>query len=178
MKYLALCLVLTGLVACSNDDITAAGVIAYAEKDGRMYLLLADHTGLLTYRGYGAFGGSLEDNETLEQGALREFHEETACYFLGQVQSVSKEYVRNHHYVSFVVRVPFIPSEQLNQGAQTSGCAEGVYSERNHWVWVEQAELLKQLQTGDHFKNDQVDLNLWDKSTIVIKQAAQQGLLP
>lgn len=178
MKYVVVCLILTGLVACSNDDITAAGVIAYAEKDGQMYLLLADHTGLLAYRGYGAFGGSLEDNETLEQGALREFHEETACHFLGQVQSVSKEYVRNHHYVSFVVRVPFISSEQLNQGAQTSGCAGGVYSERSHWTWVRQEALLEQLQVGDSFKNDQVDLNLWDKSTIVIKQAAQQGLLP
>jgi hypothetical protein len=43
---------------------------------------------------------------------------------------------------------------------------------------VEQGALLEQLQTGDGFKNDQVDLKLWDKSTVIIKQAAQQGLLP
>jgi ADP-ribose pyrophosphatase YjhB (NUDIX family) len=178
MKYLIACLVLTGLMACSNNKITAAGVIAYTEQDGQPYILLADHTGLGAYRGYAAFGGGLEEGETLEQGALREFHEETACHFLGQIQSVSKEYVRNHNYVSFVVRVPFISSEQLNQGSQADECAGSVYSERANWIWVEQGALLEQLQTGDGFKNDQVDLKLWDKSTVIIKQAAQQGLLP
>ncbi|MGR6872471.1 NUDIX hydrolase [Pseudomonas sp. HK3] len=178
MKYLILSVFLVAVISCSSNDITAAGVVAYAEHDGVHYVLLADHTGLASYRGYAAFGGGLEANETLEQGALREFHEETGCYFLGQIQSISKEYVRNDHYVSFVVRIPFIPSDNLNQPSQSNGCDGDVYSERENWIWVEKAALLQQLEKGDHFKNDVVDISLWDKSTVIIKQAQSQGLLP
>ena len=178
MKYLILSVYLLAVAACSNNEITAAGVVAYAESEGVRYLLLADHTGLASYRGYAAFGGGLEANETLEQGALREFHEETGCYFLGKIQSISKEYVRNDNYVSFVVRIPFIPSEHLNQPSQSSGCEGGVYSERENWIWVEKTALLQQLQKGGEFKGEVVDISLWDKSTVIIKQAQLQGLLP
>ncbi|MFY0641987.1 MAG: NUDIX hydrolase [Bermanella sp.] len=178
MKQLILIGLILALVGCGDDKITAAGVIAFAQKGDRYYLLLADHTGLLSYRGFGAFGGGLEEGETLEQGALREFHEETACHFLGQVQAVSQEYVRNNHYVSFVVRVPFIEADQINQPQDNSACQGLVYSERDNWIWVEQQALLKQLAIGDDFKKDGVDISLWDKSTVIIKLAQQQGLLP
>ncbi|WP_283789297.1 NUDIX hydrolase [Bermanella sp. WJH001] len=178
MKQLILIGLILALVGCGDDKITAAGVIAYAQKDDRYYLLLADHTGLLSYRGFAAFGGGLETGETFEQGALREFHEETACHFLGQVQAVSKNYVRNNHYVSFVVRVPFISPEQLNQPQANSACQGLVYSERENWIWVEQQALLKQLAIADDFKQGGVEISLWDKSTVVIKLAQQQGLLP
>jgi len=178
MKYLLVCLALIGVAACSNDKINAAGAIAYAEHEGQTYLLLADHTGLVSYRGYGAFGGSLESGETLEEGALREFHEETACHFLGNIQAVSKHYVRNGNYVSFVVRIPFMPSEQLNRDLQNSLCEGDVFNERTGWVWVAQDALLEQLTTGDTYQDEAVDLSLWDKSTVIIKLAKQQGLLP
>ena len=178
MKCVMVCLVLMGLVACSNDEINAAGVIALAEHDGQSYVLLADHIGLASYRGYAAFGGGLEPDETLAEGALREFHEETACHFLGQVQSVSKGYVRNKNYASLVWRVPFIAPEQLNQPQANSACQGLVYSERENWIWVEQQALLEQLAIADDFKQDGVEISLWDKSTVVIKLAQQQGLLP
>lgn len=178
MKFIIACFLLMGLAACSNDEINAAGAIAYAEQDGKHFVLLADHAGLASFRGYAAFGGGLEVGETLEEGALREFHEETACHFLGKIQSISKTYVRNQNYVSFVVRIPFIPSEQLNNALVSSQCEGGVFSERTDWVWVEQGALIKQLQTGDEYQDETMDLSLWDKSTVVIKLASEQGLLP
>lgn len=178
MKHVILLGLMLSLMGCSNNEITAAGVIAYAQKGDSFYILLADHSGLWSHRGYGAFGGGLEEGETLEQGALREFHEETACHFLGQVQSISKEYVRNNHYASFVVRVPFVSAMTLNQTATNTGCHGAVYSERENWLWVEQQALLEQLAIADDFKQDGVEISLWDKSTVVIKLAQQQGLLP
>ena len=178
MQYLLVCLVLIGVAACSNDKINAAGAIAYAEHEGQTYLLLADHTGLVSYRGYGAFGGSLDSGETLEEGALREFHEETACHFLGNIQAVSKQYVRNGNYVSFVVRIGFIPSEQLKQNSQNTLCEGDVFNERTGWVWVAQDALLEQLKTGDTYQDETMDLALWDKSMAIIKLAKKEGLLP
>ena len=178
MKHLVLLGLILVLAGCSDNKISAAGVIAYAQKGDNYYILLADHSGLVSHRGFGAFGGGLEEGETLEQGALREFHEETACHFLGQVQSVSKDYVRNKNYASFVVRVPFIAADQLNRPQDDSGCQGLVYSEREIWIWAEQQVLLEQLAIGDEFKKDGVDISLWDKSTVIIKLAQQQGLLP
>ena len=178
MKHLILLGLILVLVGCSDNKISAAGVIAYAQKGDSFYILLADHSGLSSHRGFGAVGGGLEEGETLEQGALREFHEETACHFLGQVQSVSKDYVRNKNYASFVVRVPFIEGEHLNVQSAAAGCTGAVYSERANWVWVEQHSLLEQLAAGDQFKDGAVDISLWDKSTVIIKLAQQQGLLP
>lgn len=168
---------LLGLCACTNSEINAAGAIAYAHHGGKQYILLADHTGIGFHRGYGAFGGALEKGETLKQGALREFHEETACHFLNQVESISIEYVRNNNYISFVVQVPFISSEQLNTPVAINGCSGDVYSERKNWLWVEQQALLKQLKKSDQFIHEGVNISLWDKSSAVIKKAQQQGLL-
>ncbi|GAA6135918.1 hypothetical protein NBRC116188_27080 [Oceaniserpentilla sp. 4NH20-0058] len=177
MRILILLMLLVGLTGCSNDAITAAGAIAYAEKDGQRFILLADHTGLSAHRGYGAFGGGLEENETLEQGALREFHEETACHFLSQPIEISKSYVRNKKFVSFVVHVPFIDEVILNQKSETPNCEGKVYSERANWVWVEAGDFLQQIQQGDDYKTKGLVLLLWDKSIIIFKKAQEQGLL-
>jgi hypothetical protein len=77
-----------------------------------------------------------------------------------------------------VVRIPYIPSEQLNQGLQNSLCEGHVFNERTGWVWVAQDALLEQLKTGNTYQDETVDLALWDKSTAIIKLAKQQGLLP
>lgn len=178
MQYSLVCLLMMSVASCSNHKINAAGVVAYSEHQGQYYLLLADHTGLASFRGYGAFGGSLDSGETLEEGALREFHEETACHFLGNIQAVSKQYVRNGNYVSFVVRIGFIPSEQLKQNSQNTLCEGDVFNERTGWVWVAQDALLEQLKTGDTYQDETMDLALWDKSTAIIKLAKKEGLLP
>ncbi|NVK38044.1 MAG: NUDIX hydrolase [Gammaproteobacteria bacterium] len=177
MKPLLLLFITLISLGCSHEDITAAGVIAYAQEDGRRYLLLADHTGLQSHRGYGAFGGGLDKGETFEQGALREFHEETGCHFLGKLQLVSKEYVRNDHYVSFVVRVPYISSEQLNNASSYQGCSGTAYSERKNYIWVEQSQLAQHLQNGGQLIVNGVNVSMWDKSSEVIKLAITQGLL-
>jgi len=165
------------LSACSEKEIKAAGVIVQSQKSGIKFLLLADHSGASAHRGYGAFGGGLDKGETIQQGALREFHEETACHFLNQAVEVSQQYVRNGKYVSFVVKVPFIEESLLNAGPASSDCDGGVFSERSNWVLVEQTEFLKQIEKGDSFKTNTLGMPVWKKSSIIFLKAQQAGLL-
>lgn len=177
MRFAVWCLLLVSLLACADGNIKSAGVIAVAEQNGVRYILLADHTGASAHRGYGAFGGGLDKGESIQAGALREFHEETACHFVDKVESISEQYVRNKAYASFVVTVPYIDEATLNAGPAVNNCDGGVFSERANWVWVPQQALLQQLKTGNEFKNNALDLSLWDKSTIIIKKSQQQNLL-
>jgi len=165
------------LSACGDDAIKAAGVIVQSSKDGQTYFLLADHTGGSAHRGYGAFGGGLEKGETLQQGALREFHEETACHFLNHENSISDQYVRNGKYVSFVVNVNYIDEAILNQGPIHTNCDGGVFSERIDWVWVEKSDFLKQIHQGNEYKTNSMDISIWKKSSVIFLKAEQAGLL-
>jgi len=177
MKYVFLCVVFISILGCSENKIKSAGVVAYAENDVGRYILLADHVGFNAHRGYGSFGGGLDEGETIKEGALREFHEETGCHFVGKVLAISENYVRNKKYASFVVQVPFIEEAVLNLGPASTSCAGGVFSERANWVWVEQTLLLEQIKRGDHFKSDKLDISLWDKSTVIINKMFKAGML-
>lgn len=177
MKWITFVLIALLVSACNDNTIKSAGVIVQAQKNGAKYLLLADHTGASSHRGYGAFGGGLNKGETIQQGALREFHEETACHFLNQNIQVSDDYVSNGKYASFVVSVPFIEASILNTEPKNSDCNGGVFSERARWVWVEQDEFLKQITDSDTFKTEQLSLSIWKKSSVIFIKAQQAGLL-
>lgn len=61
---------------------TAAGTLAYSYVDGEVMLLLADHAiGKARNRGWGGFGGSVKEGETLVHAAARETEEESRGYF-------------------------------------------------------------------------------------------------
>ena len=61
---------------------TAAGTLAYTHVDGEVMLLLADHAiGQERKRGWGGFGGAMEDNESAVVAAARETEEESRGYF-------------------------------------------------------------------------------------------------
>ena len=62
-------------------DISSAGILPYAVFKNRVFFLLGKETYLPGYQDsdkWGSFGGQLEADESIENGAAREFYEESA----------------------------------------------------------------------------------------------------
>ena len=123
----------------------AAGVVAFAKRDGDTFILLADHK-INSGRGWAAFGGCVDPNETIIAGALREFREETACAFSTKLTiNDSTPQVTIGKFTSFALEVP-------NQDANTSRpensqCSGISYQERGPWRWVRLALLIDLIES-------------------------------
>jgi 8-oxo-dGTP pyrophosphatase MutT (NUDIX family) len=96
------------------------------------------------------FGGKLDPAETAREAALREFHEETAFFFIKDISHHDQllKLHGNEKYVSFVTEVPYSPIENIKAQA-TKIRFEGSFYERNHvemddYRWVELELLLSE----------------------------------
>ncbi|NRB36955.1 MAG: NUDIX domain-containing protein [Pseudomonadales bacterium] len=179
MKYaiLSLMFLLSLSHGLTANEINSAGVIAYAIHKGKTQILLADHSGLAFYRGYAAFGGSIDGNESHKEAALREFHEETRCAFKDVAIKLSEKKIINNNFVSFIVELPYFTEPQLALRQQKSGCKGGVFQERGPLIWFAFKADAKD-KTTIQAALLQPPEKFWSKSTAVLDKALRAGLLP
>ena len=182
-RYLgALLLSLVAIPRVYSCD-AAAGVVAYTKVDEQILILLADHK-INRTRGWAAFGGCVDDGETVERAALREFHEETRCAFdNGLIINRDDAHIKVGIFTSYALNVPHIDAQQIGDNPLRSDCSGVVAYERGPWSWVPLSDLLDLFET-DMSKNIRFDKKMlptaehrwfWNKSARVIKLLAQQG---
>lgn len=114
-----------------------AGITLYAEEDGKIFLLLADHAMPARHRGWAGFGGMNEFGESTAQTAARETEEETNGYF-------SREYLLkliegqppllDDRFTFYFAKVPKVPVEEIS--GRHSGLLSRFYRERVNYAWV------------------------------------------
>lgn len=121
-----------------------AGVIPYFKNGDQIFILIADHRE--SDRGWASFGGRRHNNETNEQTAAREFHEETKTIFkdqniLKRIKNSPK--IEQENFVSFVVEVDFVSVyEIINMSIE-----DDEYNERGPYVWIPLPEILRAIKT-------------------------------
>lgn len=158
------------IAACSETKLKGAGVVAFSKANtGEIYFLLADHNFPQAHRGYGAFGGGIDENETIQTAALREFHEETQCQFASDSLVLYKEafYNEDRSFVSLVVSVPH---RTLSPSFQPDECQGGVYNERSDWRWVSEKDLQDYLD-----KPQTAPFQIWKKSAVILQQVLDKA---
>lgn len=153
------------LAACSESTLKGAGIVAYSKaNDGNVYILLADHNFPQAHRGYGAFGGGIDEAETIQAAALREFHEETQCRFDLLELKLHDDiyYNQDKSFVSLAISVPFT---DFSKTFKKETCQGGVYEERSDWRWVSINDLQSYLASPQN-----APIEIWQKSAVILQQ--------
>ena len=141
-----LCLHGALVTACEK----AAGVVAYAEVNEEIHILVADHK-INAARGCGAFGGCIDADETTMEGALRELHEETRCA-LPESLAIDRNTpnVSFGRFTSYAMKIPFINAEDIASAPPHPRCAGLSGRERGPWAWIALDDLLDALGADDN----------------------------
>ena len=168
-----LCMSGSALAACER----AAGVVVYSVIDDEIHILVADHR-INVARGWGAFGGCVDDKETLTEGALRELHEETRCA-LPESLAINNETpsVRFGRYTSFALEIPIVAADKIADAPPSARCTGIAANERGPWAWISLKKLLANLSADDEantpfpkdFLPEAKRRWFWSKSTRVVK---------
>ena len=146
------------ILACLNSSAAlacnrASGVVVYTQINEEIHLLLAAHK-INATRGWAAFGGCVDDNETLAQAALRELHEETRCALPASlVITKHTPKVTIGHFTSYALMVPYVPEGRIADQALRAPCDHLTASERGPWAWVPLAQVLA-ASANDDSKNE------------------------
>ena len=178
---LAVCLCLHSF--CANACDKAAGVVAYAEVDEQILILIADHK-INTTRGWGAFGGCVDGEESLSEGALRELHEETRCA-LPQTLKIGKTTPRVSfgRFTSYALKVPYISGNDIADTTSQKKCGGISAKERGPWAWIALDTLLAHIVPDEtanspfpaSFLPDAKRRWFWSKSMRVIRALHQRN---
>lgn len=128
LKILAISLL---AVLITTTPIKNAGILPYAEHNGKIYLLLGqdrDRPGRWT-----DFGGQIEQGETPAQAARREFAEETAGQVVDWQITSQTPYISNpsHKYRMYLVKIDYFDVKFLHENP-----------EKNVFAWVPLERLL------------------------------------
>jgi ADP-ribose pyrophosphatase YjhB (NUDIX family) len=175
------------LPAVGTVAYDAAGVVAYSRIQGKTYVLLADHL-VEPERGWAAFGGGQDGDESPARTASREFREETRCVYdyPSEEDLRGKPTVTQGSFISYVVEVPFVPAQVFLSRSVPDECTGPDYSERGLWVWVPLVELERCLAAADStggfalsegFVPKGSTTKLWGKSATVMQKAIEEGFL-
>jgi len=137
-------LLLAGLVPGVAAD-HPAGIILYAEDTDGVSLLLADHLPP-SERGWAAFGGTHEKDETPAETAARETEEETNGFFsraelLARIKNVTPLF--DGAFAFYFVKVPRVPIGEITKSHVHDG--EAAYGERGPFAWVPFSAVERQL---------------------------------
>ena len=137
----------TTTLACER----AAGIVIYTKANDEIQILLADHR-INTTRGWGTFGGCVDNGETIAAAALRELHEETRCA-LPQTLSIDEATpnVTIGHFTSYALKVPHQANEQIANAPPNEHCTGLAARERGPWAWFALDTLMNDLaQSADN----------------------------
>ena len=137
-------LLLAGLASGAAAD-HPAGIILYAEGADGVSLLLADHLPP-SQRGWAAFGGMHEQDETPAETAARETEEETNGFFsrtelLARIKNSAPLF--DGAYAFYFVKVPMVPIREITKLHLYDG--EAAYRERGPFAWVPFSAIERQL---------------------------------
>ena len=126
----------------------AAGIVPFAVVDGQIQILIADHK-INNKRGWAAFGGCVDEDESVAEGALRELHEETRCA-LDQTIALTPNVPRVAFgkFTSFALEVPFVSADTIQYSELPAQCSGPVIHERGPWAWVPLPDLLNQISSS------------------------------
>ncbi len=102
-------------MATTNDEVKAAGILLYAFKNNRLYFLLArtnpdEHKNECLFSD---FGGYIDEGETPEEAALREFYEESMGSIMSQeemkanLKDAKQYYNKKHQYLQYLVEIDY-----------------------------------------------------------------------
>ena len=168
-----------------------AGIVLYFESDDEVYLLLADHKGRASQRGWGGFGGSASKGESPAETAARETDEETRGYFSrGDLLKIIKDQVpvvAKGGFAQYFARVAFVPAQRVSNNTIPED--ESFFTERGPYAWMPYSEIEKHLLTPVKRKRRHpIDRRflpagsntdwVWTKWLGSMRQAAEEGALP
>lgn len=152
----------------------------YTFIDDQVFILVADHK-IDRSRGWGSFGGCVESNESIEDGALRELHEETRCALDANLKITSETAQATiGKFTSFALKIAYIDGEAIQQNTLSGICAHVVLAERGPWSWIALEKLLSQpAVVGDRNLSLSKELlpgasnpRFWSKSLQIIRALA------
>jgi hypothetical protein len=149
-RYLVCCITATIFCAISFGALaqSAAGTLAYTWVDGEIMLLLADHAiGEERSRGWGGFGGSRKEGETLVEAAARETEEESRGYYpraLVQHNIRNQAPVIDGKFALFFLEVPYIDAALIYR-QPVAGLPEA-YHERGPFAWMPYTTIIRNLE--------------------------------
>jgi 8-oxo-dGTP pyrophosphatase MutT (NUDIX family) len=168
-----------------------AGMALYFESDNEVYLLLADHKGRESQRGWATFGGGAQEGESSAETAARETEEETRGYFLRRdlLRTIKDQapVVGSEGFALYFAQVAFVPSQRVANNSLPK--QDGTYSERGPYAWIPYSELERHLLTPvDRKKKHLIDTRflpegshtdwVWSASLGSIRGAIEAGALP
>ena len=169
----------------------SAGIVLYFESGNEVYLLLADHKGNASQRGWATFGGGGHKGESLAETAARETEEETRGYFLRRdlLRTIKDQtpVIDTGGFALYFARVAFVPSQRVTNNPIPKD--DKAYSERGPYAWIPYSELEKHLLTPvNRKKKHPIDAKflpegshtswVWSASLGSIRRAIETGVLP
>jgi hypothetical protein len=163
-RYLVCCIAATIFYAISCGALaqSAAGTLAYTNVEGEIMLLLADHAiGEERGRGWGGFGGSRKDGETLVEAAARETEEESRGYYsrsMVQRNIRNQEPVIDGEFALFFLEVPYIDAALIYR-QPVAGLPEA-YHERGPFAWMPYATIIRSLEQRHSGQRIEIEPNL------------------
>ena len=138
--------VVLGLCTAAHAE-GPAGMVLYFESDNEVYLLLADHQGRASKRGWGSFGGGASKGESAAETAARETEEETRGYFLRSdlLKTIKDQVpvVSAGGFSLYFARVAFAPVQRIANNAIPEDA--NPYAERGPYAWMPYSELEQHL---------------------------------
>lgn len=175
---------MTGTTACTATEPFAAGAIIYGERDGEIFLLLADH--VHQDRGWGSFGGKRE-GKSVRDTAVAEAHEETGGYYpkdvLYEAIKADAPFASNPSgtFVSYVIKMEMAPIEELAKRAKRH--ENPYFRERRPYAWIPLSVVLDVAASetreipAQYLPEDRKESHLWPAFIEVLQDARAKKLL-
>lgn len=126
-----------------------AGIVLYHRGANGVEFLLADHTAP-SQRGWAAFGGRHEGDETPAQTAARETEEETRGYFRREKLAEALQKCQPFYdglFALYFLEVEHVPIDAILQHPVPPG--DKSFAERGPYAWVPADEVYKALSSAE-----------------------------
>ena len=176
------------LLEAAHADGAAGIVLYHVDDDGEIHLLLADHAS--DRRGWAAFGGGPEGDESPAETAARETEEETRGAYTRQsllAKIVDQKPVSSKGFSLFFAQVPKIPVDEISKKKIPEG--NKAYLERKCFAWVRWTTIEPLLAETTQAKNkanlpvsvlpaSSNATYLWNVWVGNLKDAAKVGAIP